>query len=309
MKHKRKLLVFFLSLLACLFLSACKSAKTPSKDTTQDSGSKDVKTYIQAMRDAKNMEYVSKIYRKNLLEVKGSQSLMYETTLRHGKIQFDPQVYNEFYTKDGGNGSTTDSDSDHFRSLANKIGSTGYGDTILRLYSPEKGVLYKKIKKGDDSWTWDRVEEVTEPALKYQNIKDPEVGRHELILKLYEKYADRFKKTIDGQYIYLEFKEDVKKDIDQIGEFQSTLLDSELYTKAKNEIQSVKLHIYLSMKKDSSNKEEKLVPSEARIQLDTKLKNDKGRTVNNEDHFEFTYRDINQIKEVKAPQDFNIVEN
>lgn len=309
MKHKRKLLVFFLSLLACLFLSACKSAKTPSKDTTQDSGSKDVKTYIQAMRDAKNMEYVSKIYRKNLLEVKSSQSLMYETTLRHGKIQFDPQVYNEFYTKDGGNGSTTDSDSDHFRSLANKIGSTGYGDTILRLYSPEKGVLYKKIKKGDDSWTWDRVEEVTEPALKYQNIKDPEVGRHELILKLYEKYADRFKKTIDGQYIYLEFKGDVKKDIDQIGEFQSTLLDSELYTKAKNEIQSVKLHIYLSMKKDSSNKEEKLVPSEARIQLDTKLKNDKGRTVNNEDHFEFTYRDINQIKEVKAPQDFNIVEN
>ena len=309
MKHKRKLLVFFLSLLACLFLSACKSAKTPSKDTTQDSGSKDVKTYIQAMRDAKNMEYVSKIYRKNLLEVKGSQSLMYETTLRHGKIQFDPQVYNEFYTKDGGNGSTTDSDSDHFRSLANKIGSTGYGDTILRLYSPEKGVLYKKIKKGDDSWTWDRVEEVTEPALKYQNIKDPEVRRHELILKLYEKYADRFKKTIDGQYIYLEFKGDVKKDIDQIGEFQSTLLDSELYTKAKNEIQSVKLHIYLSMKKDSSNKEEKLVPSEARIQLDTKLKNDKGRTVNNEDHFEFTYRDINQIKEVKAPQDFNIVEN
>ena len=309
MKHKRKLLVFFLSLLACLFLSACKSAKTPSKDTTQDSGSKDVKTYIQAMRDAKNMEYVSKIYRKNLLEVKGSQSLMYETTLRHGKIQFDPQIYNEFYTKDGGNGSTTDSDSDHFRSLANKIGSTGYGDTILRLYSPEKGVLYKKIKKGDDSWTWDRVEEVTEPALKYQNIKDPEVGRHELILKLYEKYADRFKKTIDGQYIYLEFKGDVKKDIDQIGEFQSTLLDSELYTKAKKEIQSVKLHIYLSMKKDSSNKEEKLVPSEARIQLDTKLKNDKGRTVNNEDHFEFTYRDINQIKEVKAPQDFNIVEN
>ena len=309
MKHKRKLLVFFLSLLACLFLSACKSAKTPSKDTTQDSGSKDVKTYIQAMRDAKNMEYVSKIYRKNLLEVKGSQSLMYETTLRHGKIQFDPQVYNEFYTKDGGNGSTTDSDSDHFRSLANKIGSTGYGDTILRLYSPEKGVLYKKIKKGDDSWTWDRVEEVTEPVLKYQNIKDPEVGRHELILKLYEKYADRFKKTIDGQYIYLEFKGDVKKDIDQIGEFQNTLLDSELYTKGKKEIQSVMLHIYLSMKKDSSNKEEKLVPSEARIQLDTKLKNDKGRTVNNEDHFEFTYRDINQIKEVKAPQDFNIVEN
>ena len=309
MKHKRKLSVFLLSLLACLFLSACQPATTPSKDTTQDSGSKDVKTYIQAMRDAKNMEYVSKIYRKNLLEGKGSQSLMYETTLRHGKIQFDPQVYNEFYTKDGGNGSTTDSDSDHFRSLANKIGSTGYGDTILRLYSPEKGVLYKKIKKGDDSWTWNRVEEVTEPALKYQNIKDPEVGRHELILKLYEKYADRFKKTIDGQYIYLEFKGDVKKDIDQIGEFQNTLLDSELYTKGKNEIQSVKLHIYLSMKKDSSNKEEKLVPSEARIQLDTKLKNDKGRTVNNEDHFEFTYRDINQIKEVKAPQDFNIVEN
>ena len=309
MKHKRKLLVFFLSLLACLFLSACQSAKTPSKDTTQDSGSKDVKTYIQAMRDAKNMEYVSKIYRKNLLEVKGSQSLMYETTLRHGKIQFDPQIYNEFYTKDGGNGSTIDSDSDHFRSLANKIGSTGYGEKILRLYSPEKGVLYKKIKKGDDSWTWDRVEEVTEPALKYQNIKDPEVGRHELILKLYEKYADRFKKTIDGQYIYLEFKGDVKRDIDQIGEFQNTLLDSELYTKGKKEIQSVKLHIYLSMKKDSSNKEEKLVPSEARIQLDTKLKNDKGRTVNNEDHFEFTYRDINQIKEVKAPQDFNIVEN
>lgn len=303
MKHKRKLTVFLLSLFACLLLSACQ------KETTQDSVTKDVKTYIQAMRDAKNMEYVSKIYRKDLLEGKGSQSLMYETTLRHGKIQFDPQVYNEFYTKDGGNGSTIDSDSDHFRSLANKIGSTGYGEKILRLYSPEKGVLYKKIKKGDDSWTWNRVDEATDPDLIYKNRKDPEVGRHELILKLYEKYADRFKKTIDGQYIYLEFKGDVKKDIDQIGEFQNTLLDSELYTKGKKEIQSVKLHIYLSMKKDSSNKEEKLVPSEARIQLDTKLKNDKGRTVNNEDHFEFTYRDINQIKEVKAPQDFNIVEN
>ena len=40
-----------------------------------------------------------------------------------------------------------------------------------------------------------------------------------------------------------------------------------------------------------------------------KLENDEGRTVNNEDHFEFTYRDINQINEIKAPQDFNIVEN
>lgn len=303
MKHKRKLTVFLLSLFACLLLSACQ------KETTQDSVTKDVKTYIQAMRDAKNMEYVSKIYRKNLLEGKGSQSLMYETTLRHGKIQFDPQVYNEFYTKDGGNGSTIDSDSRHFRGLANKIGSTGYGEKILRLYSPEKGILYKKIKKGDDSWTWNRVDEATDPDLIYKNRKDPEVGRHELILKLYEKYADRFKKTVDGQYIYLEFKGDVKKDIDQIGEFQSTLLDSELYTKAKKEIQSVKLHIYLSMKKGSSNKEEPLVPSEARIQLDTKLEDDEGRTVNNEDHFEFTYRDINQINKIKAPQDFNIVEN
>ena len=78
MKHKRKLSVFLLSLLACLFLSACQPATTPSKETTQDSGSKDVKTYIRAMRNAKNMEYVSKIYRKNLLEVKGLQSLMYE---------------------------------------------------------------------------------------------------------------------------------------------------------------------------------------------------------------------------------------
>ena len=303
MKHKRKLTVFLLSLFACLLLSACQ------KETTQDSVTKDVKTYIQAMRDAKNMEYVSKIYRKNLLEGKGSQSLMYETTLRHGKIQFDPQVYNEFYTKDGGNGSTIDSDSRHFRGLANKIGSTGYGEKILRLYSPEKGILYKKIKKGDDSWTWNRVDEATDPDLIYKNRKDPEVGRHELILKLYEKYADRFKKTVDGQFIYLEFKGDVKKDIDQIGEFQSTLLDSELYTKAKKEIQSVKLHIYLSMKKGSSNKEEPLVPSEARIQLDTKLEDDEGRTVNNEDHFEFTYRDINQINKIKAPQDFNIVEN
>ena len=104
MKHKRKLTVFLLSLFACLLLSACQ------KETTQDSVTKDVKTYIQAMRDAKNMEYVSKIYRKDLLEEKGSQSLMYETTLRHGKIQFDPQVYNDFYTKDVGIGSTKKSD-------------------------------------------------------------------------------------------------------------------------------------------------------------------------------------------------------
>ena len=306
MKHKRKLLVFFLSLLACLFLSACQSAKTPSKDTTQDSVTKDVKTYIQAMRDAKNMEYVSKIYRKNLLEGKGSQSLMYETTLRHGKIQFDPQVYNEFYTKDGGNGSTTDSDSDHFRDLANKIGSTGYGEKILRLYSPEKGVLYKKIKKGDDSWTWNRVDEAKDPDLKYKNRKDPEVGRHELILKLYEKYAEGFSRTEDGNYVYLDYQGDITEDKDQAGEMQSTLLNSNIFTKYKDEITGVNLEIHLVLRKETSEEKEILVPNEARIELKTQVESKDGLKASNEDYLEFIYRDINKVGEIKAPSDLDI---
>ena len=85
-----------------------------------------MKTYIQAMRDAKNMEYVSKIYRKNLLEVWYSQSLMYEQHYDMGKFSLTLKYIMNFI-RDGGNGSTTDSDSDHFRSLTNKIGSTGYG--------------------------------------------------------------------------------------------------------------------------------------------------------------------------------------
>ena len=76
----------------------------------------------------------------------------------------------------------------------------------MRLYSPEKGFCIKN-KKGDDSWTWNRVDEATDPDLIYKNRKDPEVGRHEPHLELYEKrYADRFKKLSMVQYIsMLEF--------------------------------------------------------------------------------------------------------
>jgi hypothetical protein len=300
MKHKRKLTVFLLSLFACLLLSACQ------KETTQDSVTKDVKTYIQAMRDAKNMEYVSKIYRKDLLEGKGSQSLMYETTLRHGKIQFDPQVYNEFYTKDGGNGSTIKSDSRHFRDLANKIGSTGYGEKILRLYSPEKGILYKKIMKGKDSWTWNRVDEAKDPDLIYKNRKDPEVGRHELILKLYEKYAEEFSRTEDGNYIYLDYQGDITEDKDQAGEMQSTLLNSNIFTKYKDEITGVNLEIHLVLRKETSEEKEILVPNEGRIELKTQVESKDGLKASNEDYFEFIYRDINKVGEIKAPSDLDI---
>ena len=292
--------MFLLSLFACLLLSACQ------KETTQDSVTKDVKTYIQAMRDAKNMEYVSKIYRKDLLEGKGSQSLMYETTLRHGKIQFDPQVYNEFYTKDGGNGSTIKSDSRHFRDLANKIGSTGYGEKILRLYSPEKGILYKKIMKGKDSWTWNRVDEAKDPDLIYKNRKDPEVGRHELILKLYEKYAEEFSRTEDGNYVYLDYQGDITEDKDQAGEMQSTLLNSNIFTKYKDEITGVNLEIHLVLRKETSEEKEILVPNEARIELKTQVESKDGLKASNEDYFEFIYRDINKVGEIKAPSDLDI---
>ena len=265
-----------------------------------------MKTYIQAMRDAKNMEYVSKIYRKDLLEGKGSQSLMYETTLRHGKIQFDPQVYNEFYTKDGGNGSTIKSDSRHFRDLANKIGSTGYGEKILRLYSPEKGILYKKIMKGKDSWTWNRVDEAKDPDLIYKNRKDPEVGRHELILKLYEKYAEEFSRTEDGNYVYLDYQGDITEDKDQAGEMQSTLLNSNIFTKYKDEITGVNLEIHLVLRKETSEEKEILVPNEARIELKTQVESKDGLKASNEDYFEFIYRDINKVGEIKAPSDLDI---
>ena len=86
-------------------------------------GSQDENVY-PSHEDAKNTEYVRQNFiGKNLLEVKGSQSLMYENNpMTAGKIQSDPQVYgNEFDTgKYGGNGSTTDSEIQTILSLSIK---------------------------------------------------------------------------------------------------------------------------------------------------------------------------------------------
>ena len=63
----------------------------------------------------------------------------------------------------------------------------------------------------------------------YGQIKDdvtaPEVGRSEDILKLYEKYANKFKKTEDDNYIYLDYSGDVSKDFNQVGKAQQTFAD------------------------------------------------------------------------------------
>ena len=57
----------------------------------------------------------------------------------------------------------------------------------------------------------------------------PEIGNKEAVLKLYEKYADKFVRTEKNDYVFLEFKGDVTKDIDDIKKLQGSFVKSNLY--------------------------------------------------------------------------------
>lgn len=181
----------------------------------------------------------------------------------------------------------------------------------LKVYSPEEGVQYRSsytpYREGKEpERVWKKAKQESDEKNKERDKMDPEVGRHELILKLYEKYAEEFSRNEDGNYVYLDYQGDITEDKDQAGEMQSTLLNSNIFTKYKDEITGVNLEIHLVLRKETSEKKEILVPNEARIELKTQVESKDGLKTSNEDYFEFIYRDINKVDEIKAPSDLDI---
>ena len=135
-----------------------------------------------------------------------------------------------------------------------------------------------------------------------REVEAPKLGRNEEFLKLYEEYASMFTRTEDQQYVYLEFQGDVKDKIDLVQSFHSSIFESEMFTEGKDYITAIHIQIKLVMEKfDHSDK--KLVPSEAKIILTTSLENKEEKwTAKSEDHFEYYYRNLNNVEEIKKPE-------
>lgn len=303
MKYKGKIYLGLLILLACLLLSACQPEGP--KESAQSVA---IKSFVGALRDAKSMEYVSRIYRKNLTSLGEARRYMGETLIRDGKIQFEPLKYSEYQE----NSARTDiEDREEIDKVLNTVGPADFMYLPLKVYSPEEGVQYRSsytpYREGKEpERVWKKAKQESDEKNKERDKMDPEVGRHELILKLYEKYAEEFSRIEDGNYVYLDYKGDITEDKDQAGEMQSTLLSSSIFTKYKDEITGVNLEIHLVLRKETSEKKEILVPNEARIELKTQVESKDGLKTSNEDYFEFIYRDINKVDEIKAPSDLDI---
>ena len=303
MKYKGKIHLSLLSLLACLLLSACQPAAP--KESAQSVA---IKSFVGALRDAKSMEYVSKIYRKNLTSLGEARRYRGETLIRDGKIQFEPLKYSEYQE----NSARTDiEDREEIDKVLNTVGPADFMYLPLKVYSPEEGVQYRSsytpYREGKEpERVWKKAKQESDEKNKERDKMDPEVGRHELILKLYEKYAEEFSRNEDGNYVYLDYQGDITEDKDQAGEMQSTLLNSSIFTKYKDEITGVNLEMHLVLRKETSEKKEILVPNEARIELKTQVESKDGLKTSNEDYFEFIYRDINKVDEIKAPSDLDI---
>lgn len=251
MKCKGKIYLGLLSLLACLLLSACQPEGP--KESAQSVA---IKSFVGALRDAKSMEYVSKIYRKNLTSLGEARRYRGETLIRDGKIQFEPLKYSEYQE----NSARTDiEDREEIDKVLNTVGPADFMYLPLKVYSPEEGVQYRSsytpYREGKEpERVWKKAKQESDEKNKERDKMDPEVGRHELILKLYEKYAEEFSRTEDGNYVYLDYQGDITEDKDQAGEMQSTLLNSSIFTKYKDEITGVNLEIHLVLRKETSEK-------------------------------------------------------
>ena len=157
------------------------------------------------------------------------------------------------------------------------------------------------LKKLPWKWKWK----------KATDYKEPEIGRSDVYLNLYEAYKDKFSMTEDNGYLYLKYNGDAKKNIPLFNELIQTMIESKLYSNENNDIQSIKLEIELVAKKEKSETKVEVTPSEARIVIYTKIKDSKkDQSITNEDHFEFGYRDFNKVQEIKPPHqlDMNAVQ-
>lgn len=251
--------------------------------------SSDVDNFVEKLRKAENLEYDVTIYNKGNSSNSEMKKFSSDTTIKHGLIQFNPQVYSEYELSGYG----TTNDEAEIAKANRTFASADDLSSYKRLYSPEPGKGYKGFTSPkENGWAW----------IDKDDIEAPKVGRNEEILKLYEKYADKFKKTEDDNYIYLDYKGDVSKDFSQVGKAQRTFADTKVFTSGKRYIKSVKLRFHLVIAKKDKATGEKMVPSEAHIQIKAKGKIDgAGVKLANEDNFIASYRDINKVKSIEKP--------
>lgn len=288
MKNIRKVILAFLTLILVLNLSACHSSSNNAK--------RNVNTFITELRDAKSVEYVSQVYRKYLYTGDGKRTILTEMETRQGMIQFEPQVFLEVSKSNKGM-------SDDFQAPALfeeeliTIGTPYRLDHGGSIYSPSKGVTYTGYVNKQKQFEWRKAEDWS----YVKEVEAPKLGRNEEFLKLYETYSDKFTRSEDNQFVYLEFNGDVKDNLDLIEAFHSSVFESNMFVEARDNITAVDIQIKLVMEK--VKKGNKLIPSEAKIILTTSLENKEEKwTAKSEDHFEYYYRNLNNVEEIKKPE-------
>jgi len=288
MKNIRKVILTFLTLILVLNLSACHSSSNNAK--------RNVNTFITELRDAKSVEYVSQVYRKYLYTGDGKRTILTEMETRQGMIQFEPQVFLEVSKSNKGM-------SDDFQAPALfeeeliTIGTPYRLDHGGSIYSPSKGVTYTGYVNKQKQFEWRKAEDWS----YVKEVEAPKLGRNEEFLKLYETYSDKFTRSEDNQFVYLEFNGDVKDNLDLIEAFHSSVFESNMFVEARDNITALDIQIKLVMEK--VKKGNKLIPSEAKIILTTSLENKEEKwTAKSEDHFEYYYRNLNNVEEIKKPE-------
>ena len=99
----------------------------------------------------------------------------------------------------------------------------------------------------------------------------------------------------------MEINGDVKDNLDLIEAFHSSVFESIMFAEPRDIITAVDIQIKLVMEKVKEGN--KLIPSEAKIILTTSLENKEEKwTAKSEDHFEYYYRNLNNVEEIKKPE-------
>ena len=116
----------------------------------KSSGS-DVNTFIDKLRNAKNLEYEVTVYNKNSAANKYMKKFSSDTTIRQGQIQFDPQVFSEYVLSGYG---TTNEDG-RIAKAKRIFASADDLNSYARIYSPEPNKGYKGFTSPkENGWVW-----------------------------------------------------------------------------------------------------------------------------------------------------------
>ena len=216
--------------------------------------------------------------------------------VRQGMIQFEPQVFLEVYNSIEGMRDDFQAPA-LFEEELITFGTPYRLDHGSRIYSPSKGVTYTGHVNKQKQFEWRKAEDWSYA----KEVEAPKLGRNEEFLKLYETYSDKFTRSEDNQFVYLEYNGDVKDNLDLIEAFHSSVFESNMFVEPRDNITAVDIQIKLVMEK--VKKGNKLIPSEAKIILTTSLENKEEKwTAKSEDHFEYYYRNLNNVEEIKKPE-------